>query len=62
MLWKNQGLATLPSYVVHALPGKRISYELAKLSGYEEVNLHEGKSISCLHHLVKYKVWIKLSN
>lgn len=56
MLWKNQGLATLPSYVVHALPGKRISYELAKLSGYEEVNLHEGKSISCLHHLVKIKV------
>ena len=37
-------------------PVKRISYEIATtLPGYEEANLHEGKSISCLHHLVKIK-------
>ena len=35
---------------------KRISYEIATLPSYEEANLHEGKSISCLHHLVKIKV------
>ena len=45
-------------------PVKRISYEIAAttLPGYEEANLHEGKSISCLHHLVKIKVKIRSSN